>query len=48
MEDEELPDTKVDDVVSRMEAALAAAEGKEAPERSVPLTAEEKKSDDGW
>ena len=47
MEDEVLPDTTLDDTVSRMEAALAAAKGEAAVEEKV----EEKPAssiDDGW
>ena len=47
MEDEVLPDTTLDDTVSRMEAALAAAKG----EAAVEEKGEEKPAssiDDGW
>ena len=47
MEDEVLPDTTLDDTVSRMEAALAAAKGEAIVEEKV----EEKPAssiDDGW
>ena len=46
MEDEEVPDTQLDDTVRRMEAAMAAANGEEV----VPVVeaAKEEVKDDGW
>jgi len=45
MEDEEVPDTKLDDTVRRMEAAIAAANGEEVPVVEAPT---EEVKDDGW